>query len=95
MNRLDEIEARYSVPEQYREEADRREPILADLRYLLDVARAAEAETLLHGCRASEWADEDPPVWGRCLDPDYIESGPEDPRRCGPCSLHAALEGKQ
>ena len=44
------------------------------------------------GCEASRWANEEPPVPDRCLDPDYIEEfDAENGNRCGPCEARAAL----
>lgn len=51
--------------------------------------RAALARIQDDGCEASRFADEDPPVWDRCIDPNYVEGAPQG--RCSPCTAHAAL----
>ena len=54
--------------------------------------RAALERIAEPGCEASRWANEEPPVPDRCLDPDYIELfDAENGNRCGPCEARAAL----
>jgi hypothetical protein len=43
------------------------------------------------GCEASRYADENPPVPDRCLDPEFIEGEPGE--RCDPCSARYSLLG--